>query len=79
MPEDYLGQGILTNGKSAIPPNTIISIPEGEYLVFGDNREASSDSRHWGAVKKELIVGRAVFRIWPPTALSVVEHADYEN
>ena len=79
LPEEYLGQGIITKGKSAIPPDTVISIPEGEYLVFGDNREASSDSRHWGTVGKGLIVGRAVFRIWPPTALSVIRHAEYEN
>lgn len=77
LPEEYLGQGILTKGKSAIPPNTIITVPKGEYLVFGDNREASSDSRHWGTVGKELIVGRAVVRIWPPTALGVIKHAEY--
>lgn len=77
--ENYLENGILTVGKSAIPPNTIISVPEGEYLVFGDNREASSDSRHWGTVGKDLIVGRAVVRIWPPTALGVVKHAEYED
>ena len=79
LQEDYLKNGILTKGKSAIPADTLISIPEGEYLVFGDNREASSDSRHWGTVGKGLIVGRAVFRIWPPTALSVIRHAEYEN
>ncbi len=77
--EDYLGDGIITKGKSAIPPDTVISVPEGSYFVFGDNRENSSDSRHWGAVEKGLIVGRAVVRIWPPTALSMVKHAEYEE
>lgn len=79
LKEEYLKNGIITKGKSAIPSDVVFSIPEGEYLVFGDNREASSDSRHWGPVKKELLVGRAVVRIWPPTALSVVKHAEYEN
>ncbi len=79
LQEDYLKDGILTKGKSAIPPDVVFSIPKGEYLVLGDNREASSDSRHWGTVKKELLVGRAVFRIWPPTALSVVKHAEYKE
>ncbi len=79
LQEDYLENGILTAGKSAIPPNTIIAVPEGSYFVFGDNRENSSDSRHWGAVGKGLIVGRAVVRIWPPTALGVVKHAEYED
>lgn len=79
LDEHYLEDGIVTKGKSAIPPNTIVPIPEGHYLVFGDNREDSSDSRHWGPVKKELVVGRAVMRIWPPTAWSIVKHASYEE
>jgi len=75
--ECYLGDGVVTKGKTAIPPNVIVPIPEGYYLVFGDNREDSSDSRHWGPVKKEMIVGRAVVRIWPPTAFSIIKHAEY--
>lgn len=38
-------------------------IPEGCYFVLGDNRENSRDSRSFGAVKKEEIVGRVFFRL----------------
>jgi signal peptidase I len=79
LDEYYLAEGTLTQGKSTIAPNTIFTVPEGQYLVFGDNRENSSDSRQWGPVKKELLVGRAVIRIWPPTKLSVVKHAEYQK
>jgi len=75
--ENYLTDEVVTRGKSEIPPDKIVAIPEGHYLVFGDNRENSSDSRHWGEVKEEYLVGRAVVRIWPPTALGMVEHAEY--
>ena len=40
------------------------TVPEGSYFVMGDSRNRSLDSRYWGPVSRDLIVGRAMFVYW---------------
>ncbi|MEL6805536.1 MAG: signal peptidase I [Bacteroidota bacterium] len=47
------------------------TLSEGEYFVMGDNRDASSDSRMWGVLQEDKIVGRAFLRLFPITKLDV--------
>jgi signal peptidase I len=46
-------------------PNEI-TVPPGHFFMMGDNRGESADSREWGPVPKDWIIGKAFFTYWPP-------------
>ena len=48
-------------------------IPKDMYLVLGDNRENSLDSRSFGLIKKEDIIGKCIIRIWPINKIKLVK------
>lgn len=49
--------------------NFKFSLKENEYFVLGDNRLYSLDSRSFGPIKREQIVGRVILRLWPPNQI----------
>lgn len=57
-PEEPMTVGEVFDGKDEI------TVPEDGYFVMGDNRNNSEDSRYWGFVPRDLVIGRAMFVYW---------------
>jgi signal peptidase I len=66
LEEPYLPDGVTTGDFERV------TIPEGQVFVMGDNRENSSDSRIFGPIDEDTIVGRAFVRIWPLSELDLL-------
>lgn len=66
LAEPYLPSGLSFRG------NVRFSLGSEEYVVLGDNRPASSDSRSWGTLERKFITGRALLRAWPPARAGVL-------
>jgi signal peptidase I len=64
LDEPYLSPGTLTSDFGPY------RIPAGTLWVMGDNRGDSEDSRVFGAISEHAVIGRAVWRVWPPARLS---------
>ena len=73
--EDYPNGYVLDEKYvDEMAPNTFLTeeLGEREYFVMGDNRDKSSDSRTWGVLQQENIMGRAFLRLFPFTELEVM-------
>lgn len=65
--ESYLPRGTVTSSRAG--EETFV-LGEGEYLALGDNRQFSFDSREWGILPAENIIGLVRFRLLPPARLT---------
>ncbi len=63
----------LEEGNRFTPGNLETNLDENDYFVLGDNRQASSDSRRWGAVPRHYIIGKAWIRAWPISRFGILD------
>lgn len=53
--------------------NQKVVVPPGTYFVLGDNSGSSKDSRYWGFVPKDNILGQAMVIYWPPQRIRIIK------
>lgn len=68
----YLSEDVSTFGLKEV------MLKDDEYFVMGDNRSFSLDSRTFGSVDEEFIVGRAWVRGWPFSRFGVIDQVEYD-
>ncbi len=66
VPEEYLPEGLEFGDYGPV------KVPEGTYFMMGDNRNSSDDSRSWGMMPEENIIGKAVFIYWPMNRIGLL-------
>jgi len=70
----YLKPTVKSYSGDFLKEGDTITVPKNEYFVMGDNRPYSSDSREWGFVTRDEIIGESLFVYWPVNRMRFVEN-----
>jgi signal peptidase I len=83
LKEEYLNEDINGNPEPTLPRDaqgtSQWTVPAGSYFVMGDNRTVSQDSRSFGPITRDLIIGRAWLRYFPLNRIGFVQHPAYQG
>lgn len=74
-PEGFTLDEPYISAENERPSEMSTTLKEDQYFVMGDNRKASADSRSWGVLPRENVVGRAFVRLFPFTHISYLPGA----
>lgn len=70
----YLKSDVKTYAGAFLKEGEAVTVPQGEYFVMGDNRSYSSDSREWGFIKQDELIGESFLVYWPVSDIRPVSN-----
>jgi len=70
----YLQPTVRTNPEAFLADGQTVVVPPDSIFAMGDNRPNSSDSRDFGFVTKDLLVGKTIARIWPLDTFEIIHN-----
>jgi signal peptidase I len=62
----------LDGDTGALDDTQVYTVPPGHYFMMGDNRADSADSRYWGPIPKNWVIGGAFATYWPPNRINIL-------
>ncbi len=72
LEETYLAPTVVTEGDEFLTEGKDYKVSEDYFIVMGDNRGESTDSRYWGPVHKDAVIGRALAVFYPTDSIRLV-------
>ncbi len=75
LAESYIAGDVTVCGRG---PHCAVTVPPGTVYVLGDNRRRSLDSRAFGPVSLDAVIGKAWLSNWPPSDAGLIPDAEYE-
>lgn len=79
----HLTEPYLTENEETLLPSGAVRseyvVPNDKYFVLGDNRSASSDSREWGFLPQEEVVGRVIIQAFPLGKFHYISPTEYQR
>lgn len=72
--EDYINTSTYLIPGQFLKEGQELKLNPDEFFVMGDNRDHSSDSRAWGVVPRNDIIGKVFFRYWPPNHFGPIKN-----
>jgi signal peptidase I len=77
LDQSFLPSGVTTGPGDIVTEGVELTVPEGQYLCFGDNRPNSRDGRMFGTIDRKSIVGKAFFKYWPINSVGLIPKVSF--